>query len=192
MAQTRAFNALWGLCDKVLKASTPEEEAKAKEELAEYMSYRRSWTRKPTLMDAAHILADASTILNESKSIKDILWSVINADTETDRIDAISDFVLAIEKCEERSTLTKAAEIMSNAVNDITMNPDDFAEAMMKEHRTLQQSVMKAFIAWLAKLSELPESQYDDRNVDAVTFAKKVVQYLKDTNDERTLYMRFI
>lgn len=52
---------------------------------------------------------------------------------------------------------------------------DEFAAALSREHRTLQQSVTGLFIAWIESLAKLEEGRYDLRNAGSVKLAKALV-----------------
>lgn len=69
----------------------------------------------------------------------------------------------------ERERVTK--EFTRSILNTFT-DPDDFVDAMLNEHRTIQQNFTRLVADYLAKLAE--EGRFDARNEASVEFAKKV------------------
>ena len=65
-----------------------------------------------------------------------------------------------------------------------------FVDAVTSQHRTIQQSSMRAIYALIMKWAEMEENnQYDLRNEATVKFCKK----LKDTfNEENGIYLPFV
>ncbi len=51
----------------------------------------------------------------------------------------------------------------------------EFAVAMERQHRTLQQSTMRLFVAWIEALAETKDGRFDLRNEGAVKLAKELV-----------------
>lgn len=76
-------------------------------------------------------------------------------------------------------------EIVSMAING-RLNVKEFAKAMNKDHRTLQQVFTKLCIAWLEELAT--NGRTDGRNENAYAFAKKIMAVT--TEEER--FMPFI
>lgn len=65
-----------------------------------------------------------------------------------------------------------AAEALSDAVNEVTFDYDSFALALSSQHRTLQQSAMRAFIAFAKAVAEFDtDGYYDLRNEASVKLA---------------------
>ena len=62
------------------------------------------------------------------------------------------------------------------------MSDDDrcrgFVEGLNRQHRTLQQNVMRYFLTWVYKLADLNEDWYDLRNEYSVKCAKKIKEVL--------------
>lgn len=76
------------------------------------------------------------------------------------------------------------AEVASNAVNPMGFSPERFAEAMGRQHRTLQQNFTKICLAWIMHLASRRENQYDLRNEASVKVAKKILAgEIKDQYD---------
>lgn len=58
-------------------------------------------------------------------------------------------------------------------VNSLNCNEELFAETVCRDHRTLQQSVMRLFIAFCKRIAV---NSYDRRNEDAVRLAQKIME----------------
>jgi len=67
------------------------------------------------------------------------------------------------------------AETCGNAVNPMGFGVEEFAKAMGRQHRTLQQNFTKACFAWIQHLASLEENQYDLRNEASVKACKKIL-----------------
>ena len=61
-------------------------------------------------------------------------------------------------------------------VNNMSSNPDDFANEMSRQHRTLQQKYTLFCVAWLKKLADT--KSYDESNEASVKFAKSIKKEL--------------
>lgn len=62
-------------------------------------------------------------------------------------------------------------------VNAYGFDSDSFAESICRGHKTLQQSVMRLFIATIQQMAEVAP---DDRNAATVELAKKITEIAKD------------
>lgn len=51
----------------------------------------------------------------------------------------------------------------------------EFGVAMERQHRTLQQSAMRLFVAWVESLAETKGGRFDARNEGTVELAKELV-----------------
>jgi hypothetical protein len=71
------------------------------------------------------------------------------------------------EACDMADALTSFAQ-HTGAVRE-------FAAAMERQHRTLQQSAMRLFVAWVEHLAETKDGRFDGRNEGAVKLAKELV-----------------
>jgi len=68
---------------------------------------------------------------------------------------------------------------LSNFVNTMSRNPEHFVNAVMREHRTLQQSMFGVFMACVSQWAVLSdEGQYDLRNEATVKMSKKIMSAL--------------
>jgi len=75
----------------------------------------------------------------------------------------------------------KVAQDLLDAVNGFDFNPRDFAKELASGHRTLQQSVMRAFWAYIEEMASCYDAGYYDlRNAESVTLAKKLVDAMAD------------
>lgn len=52
----------------------------------------------------------------------------------------------------------------------------EFAAAMERQHRTLQQSAMRLFVAWVESVAETKDGRFDARNEGTVRLAKALVE----------------
>lgn len=78
---------------------------------------------------------------------------------------------------EERSR--EAAQRLGNAVNDTLFDNDEFAKQITRhEHRTLQQSMFRAFAATIMEWATI--NAYDLRNEATVKYCEKIAAALKD------------
>lgn len=72
------------------------------------------------------------------------------------------------------------AKACTRAVNSYVFNCEKFCDAMLGEHRTLQQSFTRLCIAWLRRLAVLEPYQIDPRNEYSVRIGKIVTKALDD------------
>lgn len=81
-----------------------------------------------------------------------------------------------------------AVDNFSNYVNSFGLKPKDFADAVMNQHRTLQQSMFSCMIECMKSWSEMYEKErFDARNEDTCKLSNKIVKQFEDE-----LYTRFI
>jgi hypothetical protein len=69
----------------------------------------------------------------------------------------------------------KAAEELADAVNSMGWKPEKFAKGMTLQHRTLQQEVMRTFVAMIHVMAS-DNYGFDDRNRGSHEAAKKMVE----------------
>lgn len=69
-------------------------------------------------------------------------------------------------------TTTETVKTVSNYVNSMSADYNEFAELMGREHRTLQQNFTKLCVAWLKHLATT--EYYDLRNEASVKFAQSI------------------
>lgn len=70
-----------------------------------------------------------------------------------------------------------AAEALSDAVNEIGFENETFAKVLASQHRTLQQSTMRAFVAFSGELARFDkEGWYDGRNEASCKLASDIMQ----------------
>ena len=62
-------------------------------------------------------------------------------------------------------------------VNSFTYDQGAFARTIAADHKTLQQSVMRLFIATIAEMAKVVP---DDRNAQTVELAKKITEIAAD------------
>lgn len=69
----------------------------------------------------------------------------------------------------------KAVEALTDSVNAMGWNPKRFAMAVAMQHRTLQQELMKSFVATIRVMAS-NDYGYDDRNRGSHEAAVKMVE----------------
>lgn len=70
---------------------------------------------------------------------------------------------------------SKAQRAVSNFVNGMGHKDQEFVDALMSDHRTLQQSTMRLFMACIKAWSEVEPAWCDLRNQDTIALAKLIV-----------------
>ena len=81
----------------------------------------------------------------------------------------------------EKTMESRLATDIMDAVNTIGFKPQKFAESMCCQHRTLQQSAFRAFLAWTRELADL--ENYDARNEASVLLARELVKTMDEKGD---------
>lgn len=69
----------------------------------------------------------------------------------------------------------KAVEALTDSVNSMGWNPKRFAVAVSMQHRTLQQELMKSFVATIRIMAN-DDYGFDDRNRGSHEAAVKMVE----------------
>jgi hypothetical protein len=69
----------------------------------------------------------------------------------------------------------KAAEALADAVNSMGWKPKNFALGISLQHRTLQQEIMRTFVAMIHVMAS-DNYGYDLRNEGSHEAAKKIVE----------------
>lgn len=77
----------------------------------------------------------------------------------------------------KRDRAKRLAEDLLLFVNDYGYDAKTFAETVCNGHRTLQQSVMRLFMATIKRMAE---NNTDERNERAVELAKKIADTAGD------------
>ena len=73
----------------------------------------------------------------------------------------------------------KIVRQLSDYVNNMSHDSEAFANAVMQEHRTLQQSMMALFVLCIKKWSECDsENNHDGRNEATCKMATKIMEAL--------------
>ncbi len=81
---------------------------------------------------------------------------------------------------EERAR--EAARNLANAVNEMGFDVDVFADELLRQHRTLQQTAFGAFLATVKAWAELPANRFDLRNEFTVERSREIVETLGEFN----------
>jgi predicted pyridoxine 5'-phosphate oxidase superfamily flavin-nucleotide-binding protein len=87
---------------------------------------------------------------------------------------------IAMSEREERARET--ARNLANAVNEMGFDVDVFADELLRQHRTLQQSAFGAFLATVKAWAALAPSHFDARNEFTVDQSRKIVEALGKYN----------
>ena len=74
-------------------------------------------------------------------------------------------------------TGTELAKACADYVNSYSCIQEEFASAMSRQHRTLQQSFTRMIVAYLCMQAQETD---DLRNRDSIEFSKKVIKLLED------------
>jgi len=75
------------------------------------------------------------------------------------------------------------AEMIADRVNAMGLKlygPSSFAEAMGRQHRTLQQNFTRLCLEWIRQVGGLQEGQYDLRNEASVKVCREIVEKTGD------------
>ena len=75
------------------------------------------------------------------------------------------------------------AEQFSDAVNTFTFDQDAFNKAMSRQHRTLQQSMMRAVLGWIESIADKDEKFFDARNEGSKKLATEIVKDFRTKHD---------
>jgi len=67
---------------------------------------------------------------------------------------------------------------LSKLANARSCDSDIFSEEILKEHRTIQQSIFRMFLKTIDKWAKLPETHYDLRNEYTVLTSRKIMKEL--------------
>lgn len=82
-----------------------------------------------------------------------------------------------ISKQSREQRAIDAVHCLSDFVNDMTRDEEQFLVSMAREHRTLQQSFTGLCFAWIKKCAEKAESgDFDLRNEYSVKKCKEIVE----------------
>ncbi len=84
----------------------------------------------------------------------------------------------------EQELVEEAVAKLSKFVNNMCHNPMLFVDAIMIEHRTLQQSIFNVFMQCIKAWAET--KNFDARNEYTVTLCKKIMAAVKDDYFGRT------
>jgi len=75
----------------------------------------------------------------------------------------------------------KAVRIMSDYVNNMSMEPKEFVEEMSREHRTLQQIFTNLCFEWMKKCAEnYGKGDFDGRNEYSCKTCSKIVEAVEE------------
>ena len=81
---------------------------------------------------------------------------------------------------EERAR--EAARNLASAVNEMGFDVDVFADELLRQHRTLQQTAFGAFLSTVKAWAALSPSHFDLRNEFTMEQSRKIVEALGQYN----------
>ncbi len=81
---------------------------------------------------------------------------------------------------EERAR--EAARNLADALNEMGFDVDMFADELLRQHRTLQQTAFGTFLATVKAWAVLPANRFDLRNEFTVEQSRKIVEALGEFN----------
>jgi len=75
------------------------------------------------------------------------------------------------------------ADQFSDAVNTFSFDQEAFNQAMNRQHRTLQQSMMRAVLGWIESVADKDEKLFDARNEGSKKIATELITEFKTNHD---------
>ena len=83
--------------------------------------------------------------------------------------------------CQEEQMAKEAHEILSRFVNNFGCPAEEFVGCVMRDHRTLQQSMFRLFLGCIKEWAKKAEDgEYDLRNELTCKLAQKIVARFDD------------
>ena len=82
------------------------------------------------------------------------------------------------DEAEKTSNARHAAHTFTSALNSFSFSNQEFADEVVRSHRTIQQSAMRAILATIKAIAE--QKCFDDRNEASVMMARKIVEAVDD------------
>jgi len=82
----------------------------------------------------------------------------------------------------DRPEAEEVVEALSRFANTMNLDGNAFVAALMREHRTLQQSIFGLMLASIEAWAELPENRYDARNAFTVGRCREIVDFMGKFN----------
>lgn len=111
---------------------------------------------------------------SESEAI-DVFWQMVNnCEIDFSGLDIIDSRDTVCDNPKElKGNGIEAAESLLDFVNSFSCEYEQFAKKIAADHKTLQQSVMRLFIATIREMANVTP---DARNEQTVELAKKIVE----------------
>jgi SpoVK/Ycf46/Vps4 family AAA+-type ATPase len=121
-------------------------------------------------------------ILNQDLMSEETLRLRRFSDEDIKEIRYRAQMILAREAREHemRAEVKNTVEKLSRFVNNMSCPSRIFVEEVMKEHRTLQQSMFSLFLKCMEAWSKLPENHYDLRNEYTVKMSRKIMEAVEE------------
>ena len=82
----------------------------------------------------------------------------------------------------ERPDVNQLVEEITNYVNTMSLKPEEFTDAMSRQHRTLQQSFTRLCLKWIEYCAS-DEYRYDPRNEGSHDICKIIIESFMKAND---------
>jgi len=86
------------------------------------------------------------------------------------------------------------ADQFSDAVNTFSFDQEAFNQAMSRQHRTLQQSMMRATLGWIESIADKDDKFFDARNEGSKKIATELIKDFRTKHDgiNPSQYLGFI
>lgn len=79
-----------------------------------------------------------------------------------------------------RQNAEKAAQVMSDLVNNLNLDSEEFVNTIMKQHRTIQQDLFRLFVDTMKRWEEMGKiGMYDARNEHAVGASQVMLEAMR-------------
>lgn len=93
-----------------------------------------------------------------------------------------------------KMTADEVQNVVSNFVNNFNCDEKCFVDAVLRDHRTLQQSTVRLFFKVIEAFAEVPNNMTDPRNERAVEISKEIIDAFKKEHlgNKPSQYLRCI
>lgn len=93
-----------------------------------------------------------------------------------------------------KMTAEEVQNVVSNFVNNFNCDEQGFVDAVLRDHRTLQQSTVRLCLKVIEAFAGLPESMTDPRNATAAEISRELIEAFKElhSGNKPSKYLRCI
>lgn len=93
-----------------------------------------------------------------------------------------------------KMTAEEVQNVVSNFVNNFSCDENGFVKAVLRDHRTLQQSTVRLCFKVIEAFAELPDNMTDPRNEAAAEVSREIVEAFKKAHADNkpSQYLRCI